>query len=141
MVNEAAIKKAIDDLYSQEAPNYVATAKKYEIDRRTLMRRHKGLSRSIQEAHSESQTLLTPTQEAVLIEHINTLSSRGLPPTPQFVRNLVFEAVKIRPGKNWVYRFCNRHKKQLKSIYLRAIDQSRQIADNSAYFEHFYATV
>ena len=90
MVNEAAIKKAIDDLDSQEAPNYVATAKKYEIDRRTLMRRHKGLSRSIQEAHSESQTLLTPTQEAVLIEHINTLSSRGLPPTPQFVRNLVF---------------------------------------------------
>jgi hypothetical protein len=122
MVDEAALKKAINDLDSQEALNYAITATKYKINRRTLMRRYKGLSRLIQEAHSESQTLLTPTQEAIIVEHINTLLSRGLPPTTQFIRNLVFKAVKIRPGKNWVYYFYNRHKNQLKSIYLRAID-------------------
>jgi hypothetical protein len=81
MVSEAAIKKAINNLDSQETPNYATTIKKYGINRRTLIRRHKGLSRSIQEAHSESQTLLTLAQEAVIIEYINALSSRDLPST------------------------------------------------------------
>ncbi|PVH98908.1 hypothetical protein DM02DRAFT_471042, partial [Periconia macrospinosa] len=38
----------------------------------------------------------------------------------------------------WIRRFCERHKDRIKSIYLRGIDQSRKIADNSAYFEYFY---
>jgi hypothetical protein len=140
MVNEEAIQKALDDLESQEAPNFTAVAKTYEIDRTTLMRRYKGISRSHQEAHSESQSLLTIRQEAVLLKHINDLTDRGLPPTPQILRNLVFEVVKVQPGKNWVYRFCQRYQNKIKSLYLRGIDQRRHVADNSAYFKHFYQT-
>lgn len=141
MTNEADIQKAIDDLNSQETPNYAKTGRKFKIDRTTLMRRHKGISRTVQEAHSESLQLLTDEQEEVLIRHINNLSDRGLPPTPQILRNLVFEVVKKQPGKNWVATFCKRHQDKIKSLYLRAIDQTRQVADNSAYFKHFYTNV
>jgi len=53
----------------------------------------------------------------------------------------VFEIIKKQPGKNWVATFCERHQNKIKSLYLRAIDQTRQVADNSAYFNHFYANV
>src|SRR5690349_15176772 len=105
------------------------------------MRRYKGISRTVQQAHSESLQLLTDAEEEALIRHINNLSDRGIPPTPQIVRNLVFEIVKKQPGKNWVPTFCKRHQDKIKSLYLRAIDLTRQVADNSAYFEHFYSTV
>ena len=64
-----------------------------------------------------------------------------MPPTPQILRNIVEEVVKKPIGINWIYRFCQRYQDQIKSLYLRAIDQTRQIADNSPYFEHFYRTV
>ena len=41
MVNEADISKAISDLNSQEEPNYTKIAKKYNLNRITLMRRYK----------------------------------------------------------------------------------------------------
>ena len=41
MVNEADIQLAITDLQLQDVPNYTATAKKYNVQRITLMRRHK----------------------------------------------------------------------------------------------------
>ncbi|KAF2184645.1 hypothetical protein K469DRAFT_781248 [Zopfia rhizophila CBS 207.26] len=84
MVNESDNQKAIDDLDSQEAPNYSSTARIFSIDRKTLQRRHQAMSRSIQQAHSESLQLLTDAQEAALIQHINDLSDRGLPPHLNF---------------------------------------------------------
>ncbi|KAH7394617.1 hypothetical protein BKA66DRAFT_409934 [Pyrenochaeta sp. MPI-SDFR-AT-0127] len=90
MVNEADIQKALDDLESQEVPNYSATAKKFKIDCRTLQRRHKGISKPKELAYSESHMLLTIEEE----KHINNLSDRTLPPTPQILRNLLYEIVK-----------------------------------------------
>ena len=141
MVNEAAIQLALADLQSQEHLNYTTIAKRHNISRITLMRRHKRQTVSQQEAHSIYQKRLTNAQEEVLLQHINNLSDRGMPPTPQIVTNIVEEMVKQPIGQHWVYRFCQRYQDQIKSIYLRAIDQTRQIADNSPYFEHFYNTV
>jgi hypothetical protein len=59
-----------------------------------------------------------------------------MPPTPQILENMIIKNVKQPIGKNWVARFCKRH--ETKIIYLRAIDQVRKVADNSAYFEYFY---
>lgn len=44
---------------------------------------------SNQQAHSVYQKLLTNAQEDVLLQHINTLTSQGVPPTPQILENLV----------------------------------------------------
>ena len=51
------------------------------------------------------------------------------------------EIAGIKLGPNWVSRFCKRHQKDLKSVYLRIIDHKRKVTDNSAYFQHFYEQV
>ena len=100
MVNEAAISAAIADLKTQPTPNYGATAKKYNISRDTLRRRYKGETTSRSEAHLEAQGLLSNAYENALVERINTLSARGIPPTPAVVRNLVIELIGAPVGEH-----------------------------------------
>lgn len=141
MVNIEAISKAIDDLNSQKTPNVRATAEKYNIARSTLQDRFNGKSVSYSEARSRSTMLLTNAQESVLTNHINELSARGLHVTPQLLENLVVEIIRRPIGERWVERFCKRHGTELKSIYLRSIDQARHVADNSRHFQHYFDTV
>jgi len=96
---------ALDDLESQERVNYAATARKWNIDRRTLARRHKGETDTIQQANSDVRQKLTNAQEEVLIAHANRLTDRGLPPTPQMLKNIAEQVAKTKLGKNWVTRF------------------------------------
>ncbi len=42
IVDEARIEKALDTLDRQLIPNYTAISKEFEIERTTLIRRHKG---------------------------------------------------------------------------------------------------
>ena len=141
MANESDILKAISDLESQKNPQYTQVARKYNLDRTTLMRRYKGLTVSNQQAASIHRKLLTDAQEEVLLDHISKLSSRGLPHTAQILRNLVVEIVKHDVGECWVRRFCQRHHDRINSVYLKSIDNSRKVADNSAHFEHFFTNV
>jgi hypothetical protein len=141
MVNNEAIQLAIADLESQECPNYTATAKKYNISRVTLARRHQGIQQSRDKINSIHHKLLTTAQEEVIIKHINSLTDRAIPPTPKILSNIVQEVVKQDIGEHWVPRFCKRYQDQIKSRYLRAIDQQRTIADNSPHFQHFFNTV
>jgi hypothetical protein len=138
---EARMKAAITDLKSQERTNYAATATKWEVHRITLARRYRGETESNQDATSYARQKLTNTQEKTLIKHINKLSDRGFPPTPQIVKNLAEEIAGVALGKNWVSRFCGRHQDQLKSVYLRTIDHKRKLADNSHHFKYFYDQV
>ena len=103
MVNEADILKAIADLNLQEKPNYFQTAKKYNINCTTLMRRYKCQTVSHHEAHSIHHKLLTDAQEEVLLSHISNLSARGLPPTPQILRNIVIKIVQHNIREAWIY--------------------------------------
>ena len=138
MVNTEALSNAIADLRSQSTPNFAATAKKWKVDRTTLRRRFRGEQRPNDTAHFEAQGLLTTTMEDVLVERINTLSARGMPPTPQIVRNLVSELSGTPVGKNWVSRFVKRRDNELCSVYLDSIDYARRIADNSKHFKHYF---
>jgi len=126
----APIDEALADLESQDVLNYSATARKYGVCRSTLTRRHKGQTVSKQEFLSEVQQCLNNTQEEVLIRHINLLTDRGMPPTSQIVKNLAEEIIKRPVGKNWVSSFVYRHKDELKSVYLRTMDNLRIKADS-----------
>ena len=102
------------------------------------MRRHKGKTSSHAIANSLHHKVLSTAQEEVLLDHIHKPTTRGLPPTPQIVENLVVEIVGHEIGEHWVYRFCKRYEERIKSVYLRGLDRTRQIADNSVYLDHFY---
>jgi hypothetical protein len=74
MDHNARIQAVITDLESQERLNYRATAKKWNLDRTTLARRHRGERGSNQEATSNARRQLTDVQEKTLIRYINKLS-------------------------------------------------------------------
>jgi hypothetical protein len=127
MVNEADIQKALDDLESQEVPNYSAAAKKFKIDRRTLQRRHKGISKPKELAYSESHTLLTIEQEEVLysISHIFRIVIYTY---TSILRNLVYEMPKTQPGKNWVPHSASVTRTRLKaSIFAQSIKRVKSL--------------
>ncbi|KAJ9624496.1 hypothetical protein H2203_005231 [Taxawa tesnikishii (nom. ined.)] len=87
---------ALDDLESQERVNYAASARKWNIDRRTLARRHKGETDTIQQANSNVRQKLTNAQEEVLVAHLNRLTDGGLPPTPQVLKNIAEQVAKTK---------------------------------------------
>jgi hypothetical protein len=84
---------------------------------------------------------LTTEEEEALIGHINKLTDRGIPPTPQILKNIAEEIARVTLGINWTTRFCKRHRGRLKSEYLRTIDHRRKKADNSRYFQLFFRLV
>jgi|SRR6266498_4937952 len=79
--HNARIQLAITDLKSQNHINYTATFKKCNIDRITLTRRYRGETGIKIDAISNSRKTLIHLQEKTLIESINILRTRGMPPT------------------------------------------------------------
>jgi transposase-like protein len=61
MDHEARIQAAITDLESQDCKNYAAIARKWEIDRSTLSRRHRGGIGPNRDATSYVRRQLTDT--------------------------------------------------------------------------------
>ena len=141
MVNLKAISAAIADLNSQKTPNFYATAKKHNIDRNTLRRRFLGESQPAGISKLEAQGKLTMIMEEILIERINVLLGRGMPPTPQFVCNLVVELSGEPVGKNWITRFVKRHDDVFCSVFFNSINYARRVADNSRHFKHYFKLV
>jgi hypothetical protein len=89
------------------------------------MRRHQSICTSRAEATSTHHKLLTDMQEEALIEKINKLTFRGLPPTSRIVKNIAEEIIGREVNKNWTAHFVKWYSKWLKSIYLRKIDNLR----------------
>jgi hypothetical protein len=116
------LELAVADLESQESLNYAQTAKKWNLDRSTLSRRHRGITGSKQDQYSYTAKVLIDKQENVLIRYINDLSARGLSPISQIVKNLAEELAGKDIGQNWVLRFVKRKKDVLRSIYLAPIN-------------------
>jgi hypothetical protein len=141
MDHNARIQAAIDDLKSQNRTNFAAIARKWNIHRTTLTRRFQGIQGTIQDANSYIRQQLTETQEETLIEYVNKLNDRGFPPTPQILKNIAESIAHTTLGRNWVARFCKRHRTRLASVYLRTIDHKRKLADNSQHFQHFFNLV
>jgi hypothetical protein len=100
MRNSYRIAEAIADLESQEAPNVKPTAEKYDIKHTTLRNRWKGKSTSMKECVSTHRQCLTNAQGKALIDIINTLTNRDMPPTTAIVKNLAEEIRGKAVGKN-----------------------------------------
>lgn len=120
--------------------NYSKIAREYGVNRSTLSRRHRGATRSEAVFH-ESQQILSSQQELQLVEYINKLSARGTPPTTIMVRNFAAEIAGEYVGKNWVYRFIDRHEEELKSVWLQGLDLNRKKAESWQNINHYFQLV
>ena len=139
--HDARIALAIADIGDQIAPNYAEYARKYELVPSTLSRRHRGITTSRKEASSEHRQNLTIAQEQVLLAHINRLTDRNLPPTAKIVQNIAEEMIGRSVGKNWTSQFVHRHQGEIKSLYLRNIDNQRVKSEYLPMFKYFYDMV
>jgi hypothetical protein len=125
---EAAIA-AIESLEPGEDFSYQAVAKKFNINRTTLSRRHQSLQapRTAQYEHLQK---LSPHQEAELVQYIEELTKRSLPPTREMVQNFASSIARERVSESWVTRFINRHKMDLIPKWSNGMERSRHIADS-----------
>ena len=96
---------------------------------------------SKEDAKSEYWQKLTNAQEEVLIDRINWLTDRALPPTPSIVHNLAEEIAEGVIGKNWVAEFVKRYQDRLKSVYLQTIDRQRVQSEYVPSYQHCYNLV
>jgi hypothetical protein len=136
----SSFDKAIEDLKCQKTPQYRRTAKKYGVPHETLRRRFQGIALSTADYHKTTQ-LLSHIQERVLVNQINTLSDRGLPPTNVIVKSLAFKICGKRPGKNWAYRFVQRHSKEIASVWFEGFDLACKKADNYVSVKQYFDLV
>lgn len=114
--------------------DYANAAKKYKCSRTAVSRRIRGLTKSKKEADYFWHQCLIIEQEEVLINRINTLTDRSMPPTIHIVRNFAEEIRGAPVGKNWIGQFVKRRQIRLKSLYLGNIDNLRAGAEYAPIF-------
>ncbi len=100
MSHDERMEKAINAIESGEAKNYSEAARKYNVERSTLSRRHREKTRSRSQFLPESIQCLTAEQEETLISLINRMTNRGMPLRSQIVRNLAEEMIGREVHKN-----------------------------------------
>jgi hypothetical protein len=73
---------AIAYLKAQDASNYVAADRLFDVQPTTLRRRFLGLATSRAAASAEHHQLLNTAQEEVLLGYINKMTAQNIPLTP-----------------------------------------------------------
>ncbi|KAF1996485.1 hypothetical protein P154DRAFT_525600 [Amniculicola lignicola CBS 123094] len=100
------IQDAVTFFKSQEPGeelSYTEVAKRYNINRVTLAQRHQGVQITRAAAKIE------------LVEYIEGLTQRALPPIRAMIRNFASYIARERVGEGWVTRFIHRNKDSLTS--------------------------
>ena len=135
------IAVVVEAIETRACTSYKAYSIRFGVDRTTISKRVRGLTRSRKEAASVYLQCLTNVQELTLIKTINKLTDRVIPPTTSMVRSLAEEVRGCAVRKNWVSAFVRRHKDVLKSVYLRNLDDLRVTAEHALMFVLFFKTV
>ena len=129
---------ALASVKAQKVKKYKATALQYGVERIRPRLYAQGKRTSRAEAASIHTKLLSTAQEEVLLGHLDALTLKGMPPTKEMLENLVTEVVGHPVGHCWVDRFIERYKHRITSPYIRVIDNSRKVADNSANYKYYF---
>ena len=95
-----AVDAAVAAIQRGEFVDYANAAKHFKCSRSAVSRRVRGLTKTKQEANSFWRQCLTIEQEELLIDRINYLTDRAMPPTSHIVRNLAEEIRGGPVGKN-----------------------------------------
>jgi hypothetical protein len=128
---------AIKALKPGEKLVYQKIADQHKVDRSTLSRQHKRVQapRAVKDS---SQQKLTPQQEAELVQYIEELTARRIPPTREMIRNFASAVAQEPVSESWVTRFINRHAIHLISQYSTGMDANRHNADSFVKYKLYF---
>ena len=138
--NMTSIETAFADLALQKSFNYTATAKKFNINRSTLSRRHRDIIVFVKKS-KQTTSILSNQQEKELIRYINKLTERGIPSLNVMIRVFAYNISEKQSGKNWSYEFVRRHSNILQSKFLQEADLERKKADNAYQYQLYFDLV
>ncbi|SMR48600.1 unnamed protein product [Zymoseptoria tritici ST99CH_1E4] len=133
----APMDDALEELTDAKVKNIQKIATKHKVHRSTLSRRWRKLTDS-RARRDENNSILSHQQERTLVAYIDTLTRRGIPPTPAMVLTFVHDIAKVLPDRKWVPRFVKRHRKDIDSRYLKPLDKHRKKADSARQFKAYY---
>ena len=125
---EAALAEC-DAVPSGEDIPWQKIADKHGVVRSTLTRKHRGETRSREEADL-ARCNLSPQQEAELVKYIEELKERKLPPSREMVRIYASDIAGHPVSESWVTRFLNRHADELTSQWSTSMDRTCHAADS-----------
>jgi hypothetical protein len=106
------VLSALGSLSEGEKFCYQKIADRYDVNRFTLSRRHRGVQ-GLMEDHAINLQLFSPQQEEELVKYVIELTERGLPPTKEIIQSFAHEMVKKEVGEGWLLRFVERNKDAL----------------------------
>ncbi len=138
--NMTSIETALADLALQDSSNYTATAKKFNINRSTLSWQHRGKTVFVKKS-KQTTSILSNQQEKELIRYINKLIERCISSLNVMIRVFAYNISGKQPGKNWSYKFVQRHSDILQSKFLQEADLERKKADNAYQYQLYFDLV
>ena len=116
---------------------YTEIANWFSVSRVTLARRYKG-SQGSQDARKVARQKLNHHQEEELVQYIEHLTKRALPPTNKMIQNFATAIGGQYVGASWVTRFIRRHREHLVSRWTTGIDANRHNADSRAKYKLYF---
>ncbi|OAG18892.1 hypothetical protein CC77DRAFT_896587, partial [Alternaria alternata] len=125
------IQEAIEEIESREPGDhftYTEVARRYNIDRRTLARRHQGVTGPRGLPHRS----LHPETEIELRNYCKTLTERCLPPSRLMIQRFASGLAGKDVSESWVTRFLHRHDDHLISRWNNGLSKQRVKADSAA---------
>jgi hypothetical protein len=128
---------AIDSLKPGEDFTYAGIAKIRGVERSTLSRRHRRVTRA-REVTSQNRQKLNQQQERELLRYIERLTERGLPPTRQMIGNFAACIAKEDVSMSWVDRFVKRYPEALIRSWSTGLDRNRHNADSEAKYKLYF---
>ncbi|KAI1514559.1 Pogo transposable element [Pyrenophora tritici-repentis] len=135
-----AIDKAVKYLESLKPGEhlvYQKVADQFGCSRSALSRRWRGVSRDKTTSDGMKQALL-PQQELELVQYIEELHIRGLPPTRQMIQNFGSEICGNPVSMSWVERFLHRNQDRLISRWAPTLDRVRHQADSIDKYDSYF---
>ena len=134
------IKDALDEirkLKPGEKLVYTYIAKKHGVARSTLSRAHRRVQVP-REVMTPNSRKLNDQQETDLINYIERLTARHLPPTRAMVRNFASAVASTPCSDKWVTRFLRRHRNRLTSQWATGMDSNRHNAESGHKYESYF---
>lgn len=136
-----AALRAIDAQRPGDQWTYKEIAEDYGVDRSTLSRRHRGITRSKADS-AIAQRALHPQQEEELVQYIENLTERELAPTREMVADYAGKILRTTPlSLSWVDAFYARHKDALLKKTASGIDRVRHNADSHKKYVDYFSLV
>jgi hypothetical protein len=126
-----------DTFASKDDTPWSKIAEKHGVVRSTLTRRYRAQTRS-QKEQALSQQKLTPQQEEELVQYIEELSARHIPPTREMIANFASAVAREPVSESWVTRFINKYSIHLISQYSTGMDSNRHNADSYTKYELYF---